>query len=167
MSDKLSDCPCCDGAAELYYPFHLLGRSNESAIYHAGVRCKECGLRIGATTPPEKSIAAWNRRASPAPAIPAEPVPPFGWVQPRGGNYFTRSEVAAKRIGGLMPVYASPPASIAPAISESEDARDAARYRWLQGQRAHVWHEIADLPINRTNERIDAAIDAARKENQS
>ncbi|MCM2543872.1 hypothetical protein ACVCII_24195 [Burkholderia glumae] len=55
--------------------------------------------------------------ASPAPAIPAEPVPPFGWVQPRGGNYFTRSEVAAKRIGGLMPVYASPPASIAPAIS--------------------------------------------------
>ncbi|RQZ76441.1 XRE family transcriptional regulator [Burkholderia glumae] len=60
--------------------------------------------------------------ASPAPAIPAEPVPPFGWVQPRGGNYFTRSEVAAKRIGGLMPVYASPPASIAPAISESEDA---------------------------------------------
>ncbi|WP_050811395.1 helix-turn-helix domain-containing protein [Burkholderia glumae] len=67
---------------------------------------------------------AWNKAlaASPAPAIPAEPVPPFGWVQPRGGNYFTRSEVAAKRIGGLMPVYASPPASIAPAISESEDA---------------------------------------------
>ncbi|MCM2547614.1 hypothetical protein [Burkholderia glumae] len=61
--------------------------------------------------------------ASHAPAIPAEPVPPFGWVQPYGGNYFTRSEVAAKRIGGLMPVYASPPASIAPAISESEDAR--------------------------------------------
>lgn len=48
-------------------------------------------------------------------------------------------------------------APVAPAISESEDARDAARYRWLQRQRAHVWHEIADMPINRTNERIDAA----------
>ncbi|UVS93515.1 DUF551 domain-containing protein [Burkholderia glumae] len=64
--------------------------------------------------------------ASPAPAIPAEPVPPFGWVQPRGGNYFTRSELSAKRVGGLIPVWTTPPTSAAPAISESEDAA-----RWI------------------------------------
>ncbi|WP_369055309.1 hypothetical protein, partial [Burkholderia gladioli] len=38
-------------------------------------------------------------------------------------------------------------------------AKDAARYRWLQRQRAKVWREIADMPINRTNEYIDAARD--------
>ncbi|WP_257834589.1 helix-turn-helix domain-containing protein [Burkholderia glumae] len=67
---------------------------------------------------------AWNKAlaASPAPAISAEPVPPFGWVQPRGGNYFTRSELSAKRVGGLIPVWTTPPTSAAPAISESEDA---------------------------------------------
>ncbi|CDN60004.1 hypothetical bacteriophage protein [Burkholderia cenocepacia H111] len=46
-----------------------------------------------------------------APAQAAEPavVPPFGWAQPKGGNYFTRSEMTAKRIGGLIPVYVAPP----------------------------------------------------------
>ncbi|WP_186061026.1 hypothetical protein [Burkholderia gladioli] len=61
---------------------------------------------------------------------------------------------ALQRVIDMLGVLAASPA---PAISESEDARDAARYRWLQRQRAHVWHEIADMPINRTNERIDAA----------
>ncbi|WP_257744570.1 hypothetical protein [Burkholderia glumae] len=129
----------------------------------------------------EKRLVAFARAllaASPAPAIPAEPVPPFGWVQPRGGNYFTRSEVAAKRIGGLMPVYASPPASIAPAISESEDARDAARYRHLRAYYTQVVFMQEDGPsvdlqaISEIGDAyemqvLDAAIDAARKENQS
>jgi hypothetical protein len=33
---------------------------------------------------------------------------PFGWVKPAGGNYFTRNESSAKRIGGMIPVYAAP-----------------------------------------------------------
>lgn len=41
--------------------------------------------------------------------------------------------------------------------ADAGEAADAARYRWLQRQRANVWHEIADMPINRTNEHIDAA----------
>ncbi|WP_369072867.1 rod-binding protein [Burkholderia gladioli] len=44
--------------------------------------------------------------------------------------------------------------------ADAGEAADATRYRWLQRQRAKVWHEIADLPINHTNEYIDAAIAA-------
>lgn len=38
---------------------------------------------------------------------------PFGWVQPKGGNYFTRSEVTAQRIGDLVPVYLAAPRAAA------------------------------------------------------
>ncbi|MCM2546148.1 hypothetical protein ACVCII_04270 [Burkholderia glumae] len=110
---------------------------------------------------------AWNKAlaASPAPAISAEPVPPFGWVQPRGGNYFTRSEVAAKRIGGLMPVYASPPASIAPAISESEDALLTAARRAIPA----LAHAAERNPAyQRDYEELSKAIEvAARKGEKS
>jgi hypothetical protein len=34
-------------------------------------------------------------------------VQPFGWAN-EGSNYFTRSDLTAKRIGGMMPVYAAP-----------------------------------------------------------
>ncbi|HDV8348782.1 TPA: hypothetical protein RKT01_000518 [Burkholderia vietnamiensis] len=39
---------------------------------------------------------------------PAQAAEPFGWAQPKGGNYFTRNESSAKRIGGLVPVYTAP-----------------------------------------------------------
>jgi len=42
----------------------------------------------------------------------------------------------------------------------SADAVDAQRYRWLQQQRARVWHQIAEMPIIRTSEFIDANITA-------
>ncbi|QWE93327.1 hypothetical protein [Cupriavidus sp. EM10] len=41
----------------------------------------------------------------PAPAAQAEP---FGFASPTQGNYFTRNKTIADRIGGLIPVYASP-----------------------------------------------------------
>lgn len=44
--------------------------------------------------------------------------------------------------------------------SPSADAVDAQRYRWLQQQRARVWHQIAEMPIIRTSEFIDANITA-------
>ncbi|MBR8150020.1 hypothetical protein [Burkholderia vietnamiensis] len=43
-----------------------------------------------------------------SPAMAAEAEKPFGWAQPKGGNYFTRNESSAKRIGGLVPVYTAP-----------------------------------------------------------
>lgn len=30
---------------------------------------------------------------------------PYGWATPGSGNYFTRNEAIAKRIGGLIPIY--------------------------------------------------------------
>ncbi|MDN7495039.1 Lar family restriction alleviation protein [Burkholderia gladioli] len=167
MSDKLSDiaaCPFCDDhdpeVAESSVPSALTGRQ-KLAVY-----CNACFCEGPTAESEADAIAAWNRRASPAPAIPAvDPVAIHDaaleaaataveahdrdgreWIN--GSLWDTLTREACARIRALK---------AAPAISESEDAQDAARYRWLQRQRAHVWHEIADMPINRTNERIDAA----------
>ncbi|WP_186266908.1 VRR-NUC domain-containing protein [Burkholderia gladioli] len=51
-----------------------------------------------------------------------------------------------------FPLYSAP--------ADAGESADATRYRWLQRQHAKVWHEIADMPINHTNEYIDAAIAA-------
>lgn len=61
--------------------------------------------------------------ATPAPAAQAEP---FGFASPTQGNYFTRNKTIADRIGGLIPVYASPQHQSG---EEGADARDAAAYR--------------------------------------
>ena len=45
----------------------------------------------------------------------AEQERPFGWVMAKGGNYFTRNESSAKRIGGLTPVFTRPASSNAQA----------------------------------------------------
>ncbi|WP_416425615.1 hypothetical protein RAM80_07615 [Pseudomonas sp. App30] len=36
--------------------------------------------------------------------------------------------------------------------------KDAGRYRWLNSQRSKVWKEIADVPMNETDQFIDAAM---------
>ncbi|WP_175712158.1 hypothetical protein [Burkholderia ambifaria] len=57
----------------------------------------------------------WQARAAasqPAAAAGQE-AQPFGWAQPRGGNYFTRNKSSADRVGGLIPVYTAPPAQVA------------------------------------------------------
>ncbi|MNT04586.1 hypothetical protein D3C72_1391720 [compost metagenome] len=65
MTEKLEDCPFCGGDAEMYYPFHLMGRPGSPATYNAGVQCKDCRCKASATNPPEQAIATWNRRAAP------------------------------------------------------------------------------------------------------
>ncbi|WP_257757336.1 hypothetical protein [Burkholderia glumae] len=131
---------------------------------------------------------AWNKAlaASPAPAISAEPVPPFGWVQPRGGNYFTRSELSAKRVGGLIPVWTTPPTSAAPAISESEDAKrldfiaaesvDLVSFAIQYEDDADIGWRVLQQHIGEAEPRVigevfeddpRAAIDAARKGEKS
>ncbi|WP_456281640.1 Lar family restriction alleviation protein [Cupriavidus sp. JZ107] len=61
---ELKPCPFCGGAAEMYYPFHLMGRPGQPATYRGGVRCTKCGCQSGSTNPPADAIAAWNRRAT-------------------------------------------------------------------------------------------------------
>ncbi|CAM8762925.1 hypothetical protein NCM_00853 [Burkholderia pseudomallei] len=46
----------------------------------------------------------------------------FGWAQPKGGNYFTRNESSAKRIGGLIPVYTAPLAARVASLTKSHRA---------------------------------------------
>ena len=151
MSDKLSDAlakfnttmdhlgGCTDGGCVIKRPagMHTNG----------GCRCPQDKMKMQramyAANGLRDAVAA-ALAASPAPTIPAEVVAPFGWVHPRGGNYFTRSEVAAKRIGGLMPVYASPPASVAPAISESEDTK---RLDFMIEQQAWIQWTVRDGSI--------------------
>ncbi|MBU9164238.1 hypothetical protein [Burkholderia multivorans] len=56
-----------------------------------------------------------------SPAMAAEAQKPFGWAQPKGGNYFTRNESSAKRIGGLVPVYTAPQPAQADAPAEARE----------------------------------------------
>lgn len=60
-------------------------------------------------------------------------------------------------------------ASPAPAISESEDARDAGRYRWLRNYPNNVNSAVYGPTggLLRRDEYLDAAIDAARKGEKS
>ncbi|MDN7897159.1 hypothetical protein QZM82_13260 [Burkholderia cepacia] len=45
---------------------------------------------------------------------------PFGWAQPKGGNYFTRNESSAKRIGGLVPVYTAAPTARVASLTDEQ-----------------------------------------------
>ncbi|MGS1064165.1 hypothetical protein [Burkholderia glumae] len=187
MSDKLSDenvIPLARRAPSVFYTIAIEHGPDgvRSIKIHDVEESDENQRRVAAALHEAADMLA----ASPAPAIPAEPVPPFGWVQPNGGNYFTRSEVAAKRIGGLMPVYASPPASIAPAISESEDAKrldfiaaesvDLVSFAIQYEDDADIGWRVLQQHIGEAEPRVigevfeddpRAAIDAARKGEKS
>ncbi|WP_431018197.1 Lar family restriction alleviation protein [Burkholderia gladioli] len=131
MSDKLSEllaCPFCGGRAS---------SSQQTTGGRWAAYCLDCEAMVDGEFSEPDAISAWNRRASPAPAI-------------------SESDLLA-----LLPgtTYMDEPDRGSPPLLEQLQrmAKDAARYRWLQRQRANVWHEIADMPINRTNEHIDAA----------
>ncbi|KAF1065247.1 hypothetical protein DX980_20055 [Burkholderia gladioli] len=171
MSDKLSDCPFCGSEAET--------EKIEDGCY--GVGCPSCDFQlmsgnvgIGWHASEAEAIAAWNRRASHAPAIPAvdsvairdaalEAAAAAVEDHQRAGREWINeslwgalSREAAARIRALK---------AAPAISESEDARDAARYRLLRrGQR---WSVINGIGDTLRAEELDTAVDAARKGEKS
>lgn len=83
---------------------------------------------------------------SPAMAAEAVAIPagyaqkPFGWAQPKGGNYFTRNESSAKRIGGLVPVYTAPQPVTIPVgwmlVPKHRGADALAHEVWSAAQRA-------------------------------
>ncbi|MBR8188576.1 hypothetical protein KDW82_05815 [Burkholderia vietnamiensis] len=66
----------------------------------------------------ERTRAALDAAALPEDGAPTQAAEPFGWAQPKGGNYFTRNESSAKRIGGLVPVYTAPQP---PAQADAQD----------------------------------------------
>ncbi|WP_369070804.1 hypothetical protein [Burkholderia gladioli] len=169
MSDKLSDCaecgmPCTPGEYHPHAACLMFKGCHDSTTVRAGL----AAIR-------EHALAA-----SPAPAIPVLDDKAFAaWVRTQDGGV------------GIYDAYLHG-TKAAPAISESEDVRDAARYRWLRSQQ---WNESvfavvrdpkrsvklgADCPSGqRLDEEIDssiatqtrecmrAAIDAARNGEKS
>ncbi|WP_186070805.1 hypothetical protein [Burkholderia gladioli] len=150
MSDKLSDCPFCRAPASI-------GKIGRDWWELKSEHDDECALDsdhvLRAPQTPEGRawlVTAWNRRVSPASAIPMPPL-----------NDAMRAVLTNENC-----VYGTPDelyaalGRAAPAISESEDARDAARYRLLRrGQR---WSVINGIGDTLRAEELDAAIDAAR-----
>lgn len=95
---------------------------------------------------------------------------PFGYAQPSGSNYFTRTKHIADRIGGLVPVYTHP------SPAGESDKRDAQRFRWMiEHIHTHrLWERKGSwfcLPNNATEGRgystASDAIDAAMSREQS
>ncbi|MGS0980972.1 hypothetical protein [Burkholderia glumae] len=138
----------------------------------------------------EKRLVAFARALLAAsPAIPAEVATPEP-LSDKGSEAISGAQVADQNAPAICvgcegkPAAGNDPCAIcgkssAPAISESEDARDAARYRWLRSQpntteapRIDVvqWSEL-DESANEGHglrmEELDAAIDAARKGEKS
>lgn len=169
MSDKLSElepCRWCKGTKAKVLDFA------ESAIHVAcpcGVQMFGGRAHFGSR---EEAIAAWNSRASPAPAITMPPLNDAMRAVLTNENciYGTPDELYAALV------------KAAPAISESEDARDAARYRWLRSEHfptaanpplaqvvwkasdnrhTSIWANIID------GDDLDRSIDAARKGEKS
>ncbi|WP_186057748.1 Lar family restriction alleviation protein [Burkholderia gladioli] len=185
MSDKLSDeslpCPFC-GCTDISEGEVLTdnpdgGASTQSMCRGCGALGPDAHLREGEVDfGSVKSTAAWNRRASRAPAITMPPLNDAMRAVLTNENciYGTPDELYAALVKAapaisesdlltLLPgtTYMDEPDGGSPSLLEQLQrmAKDAARYRWLQRQRAKVWREIADMPINRTNEYIDAARD--------
>ncbi|WP_186013778.1 Lar family restriction alleviation protein [Burkholderia gladioli] len=112
MSDKLSKllpCPFCGGRAS---------SSQQTTGGRWAAYCLNCEAMVDGEFSEPDAIAAWNRRASPAPAIPMPPL-----------NDAMRAVLTNENC-----VYGTPDelyaalGRAAPAISESEDAK---RLDWL------------------------------------
>ncbi|VWD14385.1 gp38 [Burkholderia aenigmatica] len=78
---------------------------------------------------------------------------PYGWASPGEGNYFTRNETVAKRIGGLMPIYN------APARADAWDALTDETISTLADKWAARWRKMSAWNTRRC---IDNALREAR-----
>ncbi|WP_186202336.1 Lar family restriction alleviation protein [Burkholderia gladioli] len=103
MSDKLSDCPFCGGPAS---------SSQQTNGGRWAAYCLDCNAIVDGEFSESDAIAAWNRRASPAPAITMPPLNDAMRAVLTNENciYGTPDELYAALV------------KAAPAISESEDA---------------------------------------------
>lgn len=97
-----------DAPAEAREPLNEVLFGNDEALEMAADALDRLGQDSAAAGVRALRMLAHKMRCAPADAAEAAP---FGWAQPKGGNYFTRNELSAKRIGGLVPVYTAPAAS--------------------------------------------------------
>lgn len=101
MANELLPCPFCGGPAEIYNPFHMIGKPSQPATYRGGVRCRACGCESKATTPPDGAITTWNRRADAAPqasTVAGEAQPfMYGIMGPDGKAHFEEFCVSGDR----------------------------------------------------------------------
>lgn len=97
-----------DAPAEAREPLNEVLFGNDESLEMAADALDRLGQESAAAGVRALRMLAHKMRCAPADAGEAAP---FGWARPKGGNYFTRNELSAKRIGGLVPVYAAPPAS--------------------------------------------------------
>lgn len=95
-------------AGEAREPLNEVLFGNDEALEMAADALDRLGQDSAAAGVRALRMLAHKARCAPADAGEAAP---FGWAQPKGGNYFTRNELSAKRIGGLVPVYTAPAAS--------------------------------------------------------
>ncbi len=117
--------------------------------------------RADAVSPTEPSevlgeVVRLIRALLAAPAAGTGHGKPFGWASASNGNYFTRSERIAKRIGGLVPVYTAPQAATGAQglIALLREARDVVKQQWDESNTA------ADHGLL---QRIDAALAASKE----
>lgn len=184
MSDKLSDCPFCGSAGKYIQGYATLDDCHF-------IDCEGCGISSKVFDSKDAAIAAWNRRASTAPAIPAEPDDEaISAVRARleqHAVYFSRSSIeeivsavrkAAPAISesdllALLPgtTYMDAPDGGSPSLLEQLQrmAKDAARYRRLRDKHdgdgpAAAVRCLTGPFFNAAihGERLDAAIDGAR-----
>ncbi|WP_186276358.1 Lar family restriction alleviation protein [Burkholderia gladioli] len=170
MSDKLSKllpCPFCGGRAS---------SSQQTTGGRWAAYCLNCEAMVDGEFSEPDAIAAWNRRASPAPAIPMPPL-----------NDAMRAVLTNENC-----VYGTPDelyaalGRAAPAISESEDAKlldflaaesaDLVSFAIPYEDDADIGWRVLQHHIREAETRVigevfeddpRAAIRAARKENQS
>ncbi|MGG2041165.1 Lar family restriction alleviation protein [Burkholderia gladioli] len=158
MSDKLSDCPFCGGT-------NCTATSKGISKWYF-IYCPDCLAEGPAENTPDQAIAAWNRRASPAPAIPAYPAKHISLKTRRDRKIVLTLELDA--VEGA-PAYLLTPVNpcvvrSAPAISESEDALLTAARRAIPA----LAHAAERNPAyQRDYEELSKAIDAARKGEKS
>ncbi|MGZ7173845.1 Lar family restriction alleviation protein [Burkholderia gladioli] len=169
MSDKLSDCPFCGSAVKYIQGYAPLDDCHF-------IDCEGCGMSSKVFDNKDAAIAAWNRRASPAPAITMPTLNDAMRAVLTNENcvYGTPDELYAALVNA------------APAISESEDAK---RLDFIAAESIHLvsfaipYEDDADIGwrvlqyhLGEAEPRIigevfeddpRAAIDAARKGEKS
>lgn len=150
LSDKLSDCPFCYVSIE---------EVEQDFYAHPENDCFLGGCEIDG----EEEIRKWNRRASPAPAIPA--ANPVAIVESwTNGSYHRNYKLRwLKNVEAGVTLYTAAPS--APPISESEDALLTAARRAIPA----LAHAAERNPAyQRDYEELSKAIeDAARKGGKS
>lgn len=144
MSNELLPCPFCGDDEIMDFQAHLENR----------VQCAMCNVSTDTFPSCEESHAAWNTRTKAAPTEVPYALRQWAMEDEPESTLFDEGYNAARRWVKMQLEYA---VSKAPQ-PVSDDARDAARYRWL---RCRTTTERIDLISHVYDTDMDNHIDAA------